>query len=112
MLSTMPFSAVHYAAYSALRDELRRRREPGPLGNFACGAAASVLATCVTQPFDVMRTRAMLQLVAPTRPQLAALGSGLMAGVGPRLAKRTLQTAAIWTIYEELAPRARWLLNR
>ena len=112
LLSTMPFSAVHYAAYSALRDELGRWREPGPLGTFACGAAASVLATCVTQPFDVMRTRAMLQLVAPTRPQLAALGSGLMAGVGPRLAKRTLQTAAIWTIYEELAPRARWLLNR
>ena len=60
-----------------------------------------------------MRTRAMLQLVAPTfRGELAALGSGLMAGMGPRLAKRTLQTATIWTIYEELAPRARWLLNR
>ena len=112
LLSSMPFSAVHYAAYSALRDELGKRRAPGPLSNFACGAAASVLATFLTQPFDVMRTRAMLQLVAPTRPQLAALGSGLMAGMGPRLAKRTLQTATIWTIYEELAPRARFLLNR
>ena len=124
LLSTMPFSAVHYAAYSALRDELGRRREPGQAPKFlsgevfACGAAASVLATCITQPFDVMRTRAMLELdfvapmVAPTRPQLAALAAGLMAGVGPRLAKRTLQTATIWTIYEELAPRARWLLNR
>ncbi len=35
-----------------------------------------------------------------------------MAGVGPRLAKRTLQTAAIWTIYEELTPRTRAFLNR
>jgi hypothetical protein len=65
----------------------------------------------------VTRTRAMLELGlrrahGPTRPQLAALAAGLMAGVGPRLAKRTLQTAAIWTIYEELAPRARSLLNR
>ena len=26
----------------------------------------------------------------------------LMAGLGPRLAKRTVQTAALWTLYEEL----------
>lgn len=27
-----------------------------------------------------------------------------MAGVAPRIAKRTLQTALLWTLYEELVP--------
>ena len=51
------------------------RHRQGPLVNFASGAAASVLATCATQPFDVLRTRAMLQLVTAKQPSLAVLGA-------------------------------------
>ncbi len=38
--------------------------------------------------------------------QAAAQGGArtLMAGVAPRIAKRTLQTALLWTLYEELVP--------
>ena len=32
-------------------------------------------ATCVTQPFDVLRTRAMLQLVTAKQPSLAVVGA-------------------------------------
>lgn len=28
--------------------------------------------------------------------------TGMLAGIGPRLAKRSLQTALLWTLYEEL----------
>ena len=55
-----------------------------------------MLATFLTQPFDVMRTRAMLQLVAPTRPQLAALGSDgvlINVGRGPLVSERALYDA-------------------
>ena len=29
---------------------------------------------------------------------------GLMSGAAPRIVKRTLQTALLWTLYEELLP--------
>ena len=29
----------------------------------------------------------------------------MLAGAGPRVVKRTLQTALVWTLYEELQPR-------
>lgn len=30
---------------------------------------------------------------------------GVLAGVAPRVLKRTCQTALVWTLYEELLPR-------
>ena len=117
LASNVPFSAIHYSLYSTLQQELGQRFRVDQQGgvsrtsvNFASGAIASVLATCLTQPFDVWRTRAMLQLAAGSKPAFAA-GTSLLAGVGPRLAKRTLQTAVLWTCYEELAPRITKLLD-
>ncbi|EOD11087.1 hypothetical protein EMIHUDRAFT_104863 [Emiliania huxleyi CCMP1516] len=84
-----------------------------------------------TQPFDVLRTRGSLEagyVFIVSQPALektrlpAALrlramldlpggGAGtqgmqlraLLAGIGPRLVKRSLQTALLWTMYEEVA---------
>jgi hypothetical protein len=33
------------------------------------------------------------------------LAVALAAGAAPRILKRTLQTALVWTLYEELVPR-------
>eukprot|EP00966_Prymnesium_polylepis_P093663 2167529-Prymnesium_polylepis.1 len=119
LLSTVPFSTLHYVIYRQMQASTLDRVSPTPSPsptdprdrhrqasfldrfgegtalNFGCGAAASVLATLITQPFDVMRTRAMLNLPVLTT-------AGLFAGVGPRLAKRSLQTAVLWTMYEEV----------
>jgi solute carrier family 25 protein 38 len=97
LATNAPFSAIHYAVYRQLQAVAEREIGPGAPANFASGAAASVVATLATQPFDVMRTRAMLNLNGP-------LGAtrGMLSGLGPRLAKRSLQTALVWTMYEEL----------
>ena len=88
--------------------------------NFVSGTLAAVAATVLTQPADVVRTRMQLNLgsvggggagAAPQttlgvfRQVLSEHGvRGLLAGAAPRVAKRTLQTALLWTLYEELYP--------
>ena len=79
--------------------------------NFSSSMVAAVGATLVTQPLDVVRTRMQLSLASPAST-LAVLGSivrtdgwrSLFVGSVPRSVKRTLQTALVWTIYEELSP--------
>ena len=69
LASSAPFSAVHYAVYRQLQDTLAPRfaSSQRTLLNFACGACASLAATLLTQPFDVLRTRAMLNLAGGRR---------------------------------------------
>lgn len=122
LAANVPFSTLHYVFYRQFQTMLAGRLGEGAALNFGSGAGASILATVITQPFDVLRTRAMLNL-----PLLSTSGacfscptssvqqhfnlllwtplvapSGLFAGIGPRLAKRSLQTATLWTLYEEL----------
>ncbi|KAJ1463124.1 mitochondrial carrier domain-containing protein [Pelagophyceae sp. CCMP2097] len=103
MLANAPFSAIHYATYRTAQEAARDRLGlEGAVANFAAGAAASVLATTATQPFDVIRTRQMLN-VGNSLADLRAAGlRGLFAGFLPRLVKRPLQTTLVWTLYEEL----------
>lgn len=67
LLANVPFSAIHYLLYTQLQGVLQCRMGEGTATTFACGASASVLATLLTQPFDVFRTRAMLGLQARIR---------------------------------------------
>jgi len=96
LLANVPFSALHYAFYRQLQTRLQVRYEGGLALNLASGAGASLAATLMTQPFDVIRTRTMLDMKG------GRLVHGLMVGIGPRLMKRTLQTSLVWAMYEEL----------
>ena len=104
ILANAPFSAAHYAIYRRLQTELGARVGPDKdiIVNFGSGAAASLTAAALTQPLDVFRTRAMLGVAAGSRASALREAFGLMAGFGPRVAKRTLQTSAFWTLYEEI----------
>lgn len=123
VLSNAPFSALYYTFYTQLQEKLKTGDKPSTAVNFASGTIAAVAATLITQPADVVRTRMQLGLamsgmrsaggplgaittIAVLREITAQQGfSGLLAGAAPRVVKRTLQTALVWTIYEELMPR-------
>lgn len=123
VLTTAPFSALHYAFYRNLQSMFRThdQEQLSMSVNFACGTLSAMGATVLTQPTDVIRTRTQLGmgaggrwgLFATMQGVVASQGlQGLMTGIVPRMAKRTLQTALIWTIYEELAPRMKAVLRQ
>lgn len=120
VLSNAPFSALYYLFYTRLQDRLSSGDRPTMTVNFASGTVAAVAATLLTQPADVVRTRMQLGLASATAAGGAGSVStvqvlrhvastqgvqGLLAGAAPRMVKRTLQTALVWTLYEELMPR-------
>lgn len=86
--------------------------------NFFSGALAAGLATTITNPFDVVKTR--LQLM-PSKygnmlraVPLIIRNDGvrsLFGGLGLRMGRKALSSALAWTVYEELVLRAekRWV---
>lgn len=91
--------------------------------NFISAAVASTLATTVTNPFDVIKTRVQL-MPATYRNMIHAMkliiiekkDGGvrcLFDGVGLRMARKAVSSALAWSVYEELVLRAQreWTRN-
>ena len=115
ILSNAPFSAFYYLFYTRLQTRLQEQDLSPMVVNFASSTVAAIGATLLTQPADVVRTRMQLNLVnsqvGTTSLQVlkGIMNSqgmyGLLVGAAPRMLKRTLQTALVWTLYEEISPR-------
>ncbi|KAF3480245.1 solute carrier family 25 member 38 [Arthroderma uncinatum] len=86
--------------------------------HFLSGALAAGLATTITNPFDVIKTRVQLM---PTKyrnmwcaAKLVLRGEGvrgLFGGLSLRIGRKAISSALAWTIYEDLILRAeasRW----
>ena len=78
-----------------------------------CGFWAGVVATIVTHPPDVIKTK--MQLQPETFPTMLSTAKhivtnrgvkGLFAGMVIRLIRRPLMAAITWTIYEEIKIRS------
>lgn len=81
--------------------------------NFLSGALAAGLATTITNPFDVVKTRVQLMpskyknMMRATKLVLAEDGMrSLFGGLGLRMGRKALSSALAWTVYEELIMRA------
>lgn len=113
VMTNAPFSALYYMFYTRLREGLSHEGRPQTFVNFGSGVCAATAATLLTQPTDVLRTTIQLRLAGGdpgvwsiTKSILQSQGpGGLFTGAGPRILKRTTQTALVWTLYEELMPR-------
>ncbi|KKZ60759.1 solute carrier family 25 member 38 [[Emmonsia] crescens] len=85
--------------------------------NFVSGALAAGLATGITNPFDVVKTRLQLMpnkyrnMVHAVRLILHEDGvRSLFRGLGLRMGRKAISSALAWTVYEELILKAekRW----
>jgi len=77
--------------------------------HFSCGVFAGLLASLVTHPADVVKTRMQLEplnypSVAKACQQILVLNGprGFLIGLAPRMLRRTLMSALAWTVYEEI----------
>ncbi len=115
ILSNAPFSAFYYLFYTRLQTRLQEYDLSPMMVNLSSSTVAAIGATLLTQPADVVRTRMQLNLVNAQaratslqvmRGIVTSQGMyGLLVGAAPRMLKRTLQTALVWTLYEEISPR-------
>jgi solute carrier family 25, member 38 len=109
ILSNAPFSAIYYSIYQEIRSTASSPDRPQMAVNMGAALVAAMIATIATQPTDVMRTRVQLGVNKNTVESVASLskygGRAFMSGAMPRFLKRSIQTALVWTIYEELYPR-------
>ena len=83
--------------------------------HFPCGVLAGILASVTTQPADVVKTRMQLQpnVYGSFFNTLAVILQnngvrGLFSGLLPRATRRTLASAFMWTVYEEVRHYADW----
>lgn len=81
--------------------------------NFASGVFAAAVATCVTNPFDAVKTRLQLfparygNMVRAGRLMVREEGvRSLFDGLALRMGRKALSSALAWTVYEELIGRA------
>ncbi|KAL2828920.1 mitochondrial carrier protein [Aspergillus cavernicola] len=81
--------------------------------NFVSGGLAAGIATAITNPFDVVKTRLQLMpskygnMMRAVRLMIHEDGvRSLLGGLGLRITRKALSSALAWTVYEELILRA------
>jgi solute carrier family 25, member 39/40 len=95
----VPFSGLYWASYESGKRLLRKGGYEGASAAFVSGATSGILASLVTSPFDVMKTRRQAMIMSnsattttATFPLIAQVArtegvAALFAGIGPRMIK-------------------------
>jgi len=119
ILRDVPFSGIYYLCYEDLKIRLAFLNIGRTFANITAGFLAGVVATAITHPTDVIKTKLQLPIQNLTdngktlskRPGLVQMFTiikenegirGLYKGFLPRLIRRPLLTALTWAIYEEM----------
>ena len=98
-------AAVAATVLTQPADVIRTRQQLSLTLATAAAAAAATTAGGAAAVAAAPTAAASSSAVAIFRQIVAEQGMrGLLAGAVPRIAKRTLQTALLWTLYEELMP--------
>jgi len=113
-----PYSGIYLVFYDALKNHMDPIKDQlkisPPVFHMVCGISAGCLASLVTQPADVVKTKMQLnsgikgsvnskggsiRMAATEIWQQQGLG-GFTRGLGPRMMRRSLMAAFAWTVYE------------
>jgi len=110
----VPFSGLYLVFYDRLKCALSLTSSYSTSGHVMAGLGAGVMASLVTHPADVIKTRMQLdsagrfgvlntaKSIYKHRP-LGTLGLVVFyRGLLPRMMRRTLMSALAWTVYERI----------
>ena len=115
LLRDAPFSGIYLFFYTQTKQLVPNNIKDtawGPSVNFSCGVVSGVLASSVTQPADVIKTK--MQLYPRNFPTTYATvmfiyqnegTRGFFKGLVPRMLRRTMISALAWTVYEQITKR-------
>eukprot|EP01114_Cavostelium_apophysatum_P005897 TRINITY_DN17072_c0_g1_i1.p1 TRINITY_DN17072_c0_g1~~TRINITY_DN17072_c0_g1_i1.p1 ORF type:complete len:301 (-),score=11.54 TRINITY_DN17072_c0_g1_i1:217-1119(-) len=112
ILRDVPFSGIYLLCYEQSKNFLHGLGVHGVVANISAGLIGGTIATVVTHPTDVIKTRLQLP-PSETGVRHTSLSlfnhliknegiSGLYKGFLPRLIRRPIMTALTWAIYEEM----------
>lgn len=101
----VPFSGIYLMFYENLKVYCNKLTPYQNINHFSCGIGAGVLASLVTQPADVIKTRIQLNPTTTTMTVIKQIAkaegpAGFLRGIVPRTLRRTLMAALAWTVYE------------
>lgn len=112
-----PFSGIYLAFYLHMKSRAFSGSD-SMLSTSISGLVAGSLASCITHPADVVKTRIQISGGAgsSTTPHMTVVNvavrlysegkmSAFYAGLIPRLIRRTLVSSTAWVIYEEVRKR-------
>ncbi|XP_046389789.1 mitochondrial glycine transporter-like isoform X2 [Ischnura elegans] len=107
-----PFSGLYLMFYTqakaAVPEDWMDSKANAPI-HFSCGIVAGLLASFVTQPADVLKTKMQLypekfngiiDVIFYVHKKYGM--KGYFKGLAPRMLRRTLMAAMAWTIYEQV----------
>ncbi|XP_073995790.1 mitochondrial glycine transporter-like isoform X2 [Rhodnius prolixus] len=107
-----PFSGLYLMFYTQLKNIVPKEVLKSDLAapaHFSCGVLAGILASAITQPADVVKTK--MQLYPDKYPDIQSVifhlhkkygVQGYFKGLVPRMLRRTLMAALAWTFYEQV----------
>ncbi|XP_029178080.1 mitochondrial glycine transporter-like isoform X2 [Nylanderia fulva] len=112
LLRDAPYSGLYLMFYTQLKSAATKTgtmSESQMPVHFSCGILAGILASVVTQPPDVVKTKMQLYpnefngIYRATFLVYKKYGVlGYFKGIVPRMLRRTLMTTMAWTVYEQL----------
>lgn len=115
LLRDAPFSGLYLMFYTQTKKRVPQRYledNLAPAIHFTIGIYAGLMASTVTQPFDVVKTKMQLYPHKFTSLYQACLyvqnkygPAGYFKGLVPRMLRRTLMAAMAWTVYEQITKR-------
>ncbi|CAH1984679.1 unnamed protein product [Acanthoscelides obtectus] len=108
-----PFSGLYLMFYTQTKTIIPQDLLNSPYSSpvhFTCGITAGILASIVTQPADVLKTKMQLYpkkfngvwaVVVYVHNEHGV--QGYFKGLLPRMLRRTLMAAMAWTVYEQIS---------
>lgn len=112
LLRDAPFSGLYLMFYTQTKMRVPQcylEANLAPAVHFTIGVLAGLMASAVTQPFDVVKTKMQLYPNKFTSLYQACIyvhrkygPQGYFKGLVPRMLRRTLMAAMAWTVYEQI----------